>query len=327
MLGASVAVAGQSPALPKLKQGSVLQSAKAHAWLAYRRGRRIAASMMGANPLYTAATLMDRKREHEGIVGLIKTQSAEINRFRSAPDYTRDLWMTPLGSLWAPRGATQHFVRMIVGEMMAGVYPLDGLKPGSVVLDVGANIGAFSRWAQLHGAERVICMEPSPPNIACLRRNVQAAEIYEAGAWDKHGSVSFASDNKTNPGSHFVCDGERANRGGNETISVMPIDAMRLGRVDYIKMDIEGSEVRALRGAKETIQRFRPQLAIATEHTKDIVANTAEVIRTVREIYPSYNYVVTESQWITLNGRRVLTPYTLYFTCERETLIGPGGQD
>ena len=51
---------------------------------------------------------------------------------------------------------------------------------------------------------------------------------------------------------------------------------LSLDRVDFIKMDIEGAERQALEGARETIQRFRPKLAIALEHRpedlKDIPA-------------------------------------------------------
>ena len=47
------------------------------------------------------------------------------------------------------------------------------------------------------------------------------------------------------------------------------VDELSLGQVNYIKMDIEGAERQALRGAERTIRRFHPQLAIATENLAD----------------------------------------------------------
>ena len=81
-------------------------------------------------------------------------------------------------------------------------------------------------------------------------------------------------------------------------------------------MDVEGAEVRALQGGAESIRRFRPQLAIATEHTDDLIGNTRNVIEAVRQIEPTYRYAVTESQWTRdCNRRMMLIPYTLHFSC------------
>jgi len=55
-----------------------------------------------------------------------------------------------------------------------------------------------------------------------------------------------------------------------------------LPRVDVIVMDIEGAETDALLGARETIRKFHPFLAIATEHTSDIARNARNVIGAVK---------------------------------------------
>ncbi|MGB9611424.1 MAG: FkbM family methyltransferase, partial [Bryobacteraceae bacterium] len=89
------------------------------------------------------------------------------------------------------------------------------------------------------------------------------------------------------------------------------VNQLGLERLDAIKMDIEGAEVRALRGARRTIQRFRPQLAVATEHTHDVVQNNRNVIETMRQIAPDYRprcgYCMLR------NGLRRIVPETLYF--------------
>lgn len=55
---------------------------------------------------------------------------------------------------------------------------------------------------------------------------------------------------------------------GSLEIEVRALDGLGLEKIDYIKMDIEGAELNALMGAKNTIERFRPQLAISIYHGK-----------------------------------------------------------
>jgi FkbM family methyltransferase len=56
-------------------------------------------------------------------------------------------------------------------------------------------------------------------------------------------------------------------------------------RVDFIKMDIEGAEVNALHGARETLRRFRPRLAIAMEHKPDEETAIPNAVRAVKSDY------------------------------------------
>ena len=60
---------------------------------------------------------------------------------------------------------------------------------------------------------------------------------------------------------------------------------LKLPRVDFIKMDIEGAEVPALAGAHETIARFKPRLAIATEHKPDDEYTIPAAVRKIRADY------------------------------------------
>jgi FkbM family methyltransferase len=62
-----------------------------------------------------------------------------------------------------------------------------------------------------------------------------------------------------------------------------------VGRVDYIKMDIEGSELRALRGAHKTIQRWRPKLAVCVYHKE---SDLWRITNLVREKFPFYRLVL-----------------------------------
>ena len=53
---------------------------------------------------------------------------------------------------------------------------------------------------------------------------------------------------------------------GEDEIKVVAVDEIVDGKVTFIKMDIEGSELKALHGAEKTIKKYRPKLAICIYH-------------------------------------------------------------
>jgi len=66
------------------------------------------------------------------------------------------------------------------------------------------------------------------------------------------------------------------------------VEEYNLTRVDFIKMDIEGAEPIALKGAIETIKKFKPKLAIAIYHSMDDFANIPEYIYNLNLGYELY---------------------------------------
>lgn len=215
---------------------------------------------------------------------------------------------------------------MLIGEMNALVYdfPLSRNGSQSAIIDAGANIGVFARWAFLRGAGRIICFEPSPLNAECLRRNLKEeislgrATVVEQGLWDMTTKLSFSSGNSKNPGTHHIAQ----EGSGDSIVQVAALDEiwpqLGLGQLDAIKMDVEGAERRALAGARATIEKFRPFLCIVTEHTDDMFANTEAVVQEIAALGLGYRYRVTEAHPAVSPSRgRMLTPYSLLFSPER----------
>ncbi len=183
------------------------------------------------------------------------------------------LWQTPKGPIWMPVGS-DHLVRFLMAEQETQVYETDRARvnPGDVVLDCGAHVGIYTREALRAGARLVVAVEPGPENLECLRRNV-AEELKEGrviicpkGVWDREAQLALRRD----PGNSGA---DRVVTAGNEGDLRVPlttidnlVEELRLERVDFIKMDIEGAERRALRGAQKTLARYRPRLAIASYH-------------------------------------------------------------
>jgi FkbM family methyltransferase len=263
--------------------------------------------------------------EWRSIRGLLESKAHPPRRVQNDDQF--ELWSTSLGELWTPMGANEDFVGMLVAEMNALVYDLFLLPAngaGSTVVDAGANIGVFARWALRHGVQRVICFEPSPQNAECLRRNLAVdissglAQVIQKGLWDSTKTLSFSTLNRNNPGAHHVAEDGY----GDVTIPVTTLDEtcseLDLDRIDYIKMDVEGAEQRALAGASKTIGRFRPQLCIVTEHTSDLFANAEAVVEHIIGLGAGYRYRVTESHGYDSPSRgSVLTPYSILFYVDK----------
>jgi FkbM family methyltransferase len=142
-------------------------------------------------------------------------------------------------------------------------WVLDHLEPGDVFLDVGANIGAFAIPAarRVGPAGRVIAVEASPRVAACLERNVslnqlQNIVICQVAAGETTGkTVSFFEA----PVERFGMGSLTPVRGGTPTpVETRRLDDLLAGlgvdRVKILKIDVEGFECEAFRGAENLLR-------------------------------------------------------------------------
>lgn len=149
------------------------------------------------------------------------------------------------------------------------------LKRGDVVLDIGAHTGTHTaNFLECVGDEgSVLAFEPLPDVFATLLRNLG----------HRHNLKTFELALSARPAEHvqFVrAEGSLSESGlrqrhYNNPESVVPeiinvsvstidmiVEKMNLSSIDYIKMDIEGGELDAISGARESIQRFRPIISL-----------------------------------------------------------------
>jgi FkbM family methyltransferase len=151
------------------------------------------------------------------------------------------------------------------------------LKRGDTVVDIGAHVGTFAvKAAHAIGNEgRVIAIEPEPNNFALLLRNIETNGLTNVVAVRKAG-WSTKGKSKLHLASHQGADSLRADtfyrtkdRDKSITVEVDTVDNMLresgLPQVNFIKMDIEGSELEALKGM-DRILRTDVKLAIAAYH-------------------------------------------------------------
>jgi FkbM family methyltransferase len=159
------------------------------------------------------------------------------------------------------------YKRLTDGGEQASIRAI--LKPGMNVIDIGANIGEYSIFlANLVGPRgRVIAVEPEPENFARLSEAVKhlpRVEAIRAAASGIRGKLNLFLSEKLNVDHRVYDDGE-----GRHCLEVDAIaldDYIPVGlRVDFIKIDIQGGELSALKGA-ERILRDNHDIKILFEY-------------------------------------------------------------
>ena len=158
----------------------------------------------------------------------------------------------------------------------------DILKPGDVVLDIGANIGchtlAFSRLVGPQGL--ILAYEPERLNFHTLCGNIALNNIHNIHCYQKAvGSYSgfihvpeLDLDKTVNFGGLSLTEDYSA--GVSYQVPLLKIDDIALPKVNLIKMDIEGMEKLALEGLTDTINRLKPILYLEDdreEKSKELV--------------------------------------------------------
>ena len=212
-------------------------------------------------------------------------------------------WATPKGNFWITPG-NDFFLPFHIAEQEEGIYfhPEVSMRRGDVVLDCGANVGVFTKRALEAGAKLVIAIEPAPDTLQCLRRNVakEVADgrviIYPKGVWDKEDELTLYEDPSNTAAASFLHNHE-----GAKAIQKVPlttidklVQELKLERIDFIKMDIEGAEPKAIAGARDTLIRFRPRMALATYHAEDHPHAVPAAVRSMVDDYQIRCGVCTE---------------------------------
>ena len=205
-----------------------------------------------------------------------------------------ELWDTPKGRYWVPAGS-RYVLPFNLAEQQRKIYGDgdNGPHSGDITLDCGANVGVTVHEELAAGAKKIVAIEPAPENLECLRRNY-ANEISSGrvivvpkGVWDKEDFLTLRVDPKNSAADSFVIQREGAvdlERVPLTTIDKL-VNDLKLERVDYIKLDIEGAEPRALRGASESLAKFKPRISIAAYHAPDHPKLIPEIIRAARPDY------------------------------------------
>ncbi len=169
-------------------------------------------------------------------------------------------------------------------------------KAGDVVLDLGGCYGDtalyFAHKAGPTG--KVYVFEFIPNNLIILRKNLALNPSLENRINIVEQPVSNSSDvhvyyRDNGPGSQVASEPFESQTGMATTITIDDfVERNGIEKVDFIKMDIEGSEPNALKGAEKTIRRCKPTLAIAIYHSMEDFVNIPEWIAALQLPYEYY---------------------------------------
>ena len=187
------------------------------------------------------------------------------------------LHLVPRSSVFPILRGRLRGTRWIVGSALhrcwMGVYEYEkqqliarAVQPNTVFYDVGANVGFYTLLgSRLVGAGKVFAFEPLAKNLEYLNRHlvlnhIQNVEVLDVAVSDENGAACFEVEVTGSMG--------HLSHGGTVKVQTATLDSLlEQGRIlppDYIKMDIEGAELAALRGAQRCIERYRPQIFLAT---------------------------------------------------------------
>lgn len=149
--------------------------------------------------------------------------------------------------------------------------PFPNIKEGDLVIDVGISSyhPELLKYSELVGKTgKVIGFEASPIEYEKIQKNFDYekydnVEIVNLGLWDSETTLKISDDIG---GSSVVYDFlDRKHECKLVTLDSF-VEKNNITRINYLKMDIEGAEPNALRGAVKTIKKFRPHLAICVYH-------------------------------------------------------------
>ena len=135
------------------------------------------------------------------------------------------------------------------------------------------------------------CFEPDKkliPKLKQIKENQfqlgKRVEIIDKGAWDKEGVLYFSTDNVGEDTGRIVNvqDGKEL-----MAINVTSVDSTVLEPISFMKLDVEGSELRALMGAEQQISRNKPKLAVSVYHKPEDFLN---IWKFLKSLVPEYKY-------------------------------------
>ncbi len=191
------------------------------------------------------------------------------------------------------------------------------LNDDAVCLDIGANIGALTiPMADI--VKHVYAFEPGPEiygmlNTNILNNGIKNVTLINAAIGSKKDTVYF-HHNRSNVGGSYVT-------ASDDTYSTSSVPSIRLDtwakdnltRLDFIKCDIEGFEVKFLKGAKQTLKKYKPLMLIEFNPIAFLNNKSEETSEDLfKELQALYDYIYV------VDGMNSLKRVTTYAeACER----------
>ncbi|MDD5209421.1 MAG: FkbM family methyltransferase [Elusimicrobiales bacterium] len=184
-----------------------------------------------------------------------------------------------------------NFLNDVDGIILRDQYNAGSLA-GKSVVDAGANIGLFSLYARALGAKKIYAFEAVAETCRILSSNFALngpLKAFNIALGAENGKAELKFNTRGEGSSMIDCGDAGVNReitySGRRTVKVAPLDGLVKGRVDFIKIDVEGYEKNVLLGAERIIKKYKPVLSLAAYHRPADKKNLPKVILGLRGDY------------------------------------------
>lgn len=166
------------------------------------------------------------------------------------------------------------------------------LKEGQIAVDIGASIGYFTNLfaRQVGNTGKVFSFEPTPNQFPYLKENIKAngydeiVKPFEMAAWDKKEKVKMPPIDKK-----FLCQGI--------TIDEVLEKNGVIDKIDFIKIDVDGSEPQVLKGLTKTFEK-NPNLKMVFEYYPKYIEETGGSAEEVKKVIDKYfDYYIIEGDY------------------------------
>jgi len=167
------------------------------------------------------------------------------------------------------------------------------LSEHEIFLDCGAFTGDtlndYLKYAKVP-FKKYICLEPDPQNLIALNNNIVSKslsniQVIEIAVGNENAVLKFDA---TGGGGAGLSDT------GSINVNCVRIDDFFNEEITFIKFDIEGAELSALKGAYNTIHKYKPKLAVCIYHLPN---DLWEIILYIKEQFPFYDFSVRTHQY------------------------------
>jgi FkbM family methyltransferase len=171
-----------------------------------------------------------------------------------------------------------------------------GLKEGGIMLDIGANIGWYSLVMAKECRLKIYAFEPDPFNFSALTRNIKNNQIsgvqcFQNAIADRETIMKLHLYKSYNTGRHSLID--HGKTGKFVEVNTLTVDGfmekqgLSTASVEMLKIDIEGFEMAAFRGARETLKRTR---YIFSEFSPEIMRSINEDPTSFTDLFENLGY-------------------------------------
>lgn len=174
-----------------------------------------------------------------------------------------DKWWLPEGETHLPQW--MKTVNKVVDGRLTYQYgkyeeAMKYVKNKALAIDIGSHVGLWA-YFMARDFNHLVAFEPMQEHIDCWKLNMAEknnVELHNCALGADHGKVYIGTRTQGSSGDTGIVQLGLA----ENLVEIMPLDALNLQNVGFIKIDCEGYEANVLKGAEETIERCKPVIVV-----------------------------------------------------------------